>query len=119
MPFCADLYYRCYINKSEGFVFPVILLHGAGGSLLGWPSNLRRIPDQRVFALDLPGHGHSAQAACRTMRSLVRKLHQFIAEMGFYHVVLVFSGRCAGAQLCQHLSRTGCRTFDHQLRRPV
>jgi pimeloyl-ACP methyl ester carboxylesterase len=89
MPFCADLFYRCYINKSEGFVYPVILLHGAGGSQLGWPSNLRRIPDQRVFALDLPGHGHSAQAACRTMRSLVRKLHQFIAEMGFYHVVLV------------------------------
>ena len=89
MPTCADLFYRFYNGKSEGFVFPVILLHGAGGSLMGWPSNLRRLPGQRVFALDLPGHGHSASPACRSMRSMVRCLHQFITEMGFYHVLLV------------------------------
>ncbi len=56
---------------------------------MGWPSNLRRLPDQRVFALDLPGHGHSTPPACRSMRFLVRKLHHFVTEMGFYHVVLV------------------------------
>ena len=89
MPICADLFYRNYPGGSEGFVFPVILLHGAGGSLMGWPSNLRRLPGQRVFALDLPGHGHSIPPACRTMRCLVRKLHHFVTEMGFYHVVLV------------------------------
>jgi pimeloyl-ACP methyl ester carboxylesterase len=89
MPFCAELFYRSYNGESEGFVFPVILLHCAGGSLMGWPSNLRRLPGQRVFALDLPGHGHSAPPACRSMHGLVRKLHQFIREMGFYHVVLV------------------------------
>jgi pimeloyl-ACP methyl ester carboxylesterase len=89
MPICADLFYRNYNGESEGFVFPVILLHGAGGSLLGWPTNLRRLPDQRVFALDLPGHGHSDPPACRTIHCLVRKLHKFIHEMGFYHVILV------------------------------
>jgi len=89
MPFCADLFYRSYTGESEGFVFPVILLHGAGGSLMGWPSNLRRLPGQRIFALDLPGHGHSAAPACRTMRCLVRRLHQFVSGMGFYHVVLI------------------------------
>jgi pimeloyl-ACP methyl ester carboxylesterase len=89
MPFCADLFYRDYHEESEGFVFPVILLHGAGGSLMGWPSNLRRLPGQRAFALDLPGHGHSVQPACRTMHCLVRKLHHFVTDMGFYHVVLV------------------------------
>lgn len=89
MPFCADLFYRDYHGESEGFVFPVILLHGAGGSLLGWPSNLRRLPGQRVFSLDLPGHGHSVQPTCRTMRCLVRGLHHFITDMGFYHVILI------------------------------
>lgn len=88
MPYCAGLFYRNYIGDSEGFTFPVILLHGAGGSLMGWPSNLRRLHGQRVFALDLPGHGISAQPACRSMRCLVRRLHQFIAGMGFYHVML-------------------------------
>jgi len=89
MPFCADLFYRTYHGELKGFVFPVILLHGAGGSLMGWPSNLRRLPGQRVFALDLPGHGHSVQPACRTMRCLVRKLHHYVTEMGFYHVILI------------------------------
>lgn len=89
MPFCADLFYHLYNGEPEGFVFPVILLHGAGGSFLGWPANLRRLSGQRVFALDLPGHGHSAPPACRSMQSLVRRLHQFIAGMGFYHVALV------------------------------
>ena len=56
---------------------------------MGWPSNLRRLPGQRVFALDLPGHGHSLPPACRTMHCLVRKLHHFVTEMGFYHVILV------------------------------
>ncbi len=89
MPFCADLFYRNYQGESEGFVFPVILLHGAGGSLMGWPSNLRRLPGQRVFALDLPGHGYSIPPACRSMPCLVRKLHHFVTDMGFYHVVLI------------------------------
>jgi pimeloyl-ACP methyl ester carboxylesterase len=89
MPICADLFYRNYPGESEGFVFPVILLHGAGGSLMGWPSNLRRLPGQRVFAPDLPGHGHSLPPACRTMPCLVRKLHRFVTEMGFYRVVLI------------------------------
>lgn len=89
MPFCADLFYHLYNGEPGGFVFPVILLHGAGGSLIGWPANLRRLPSQRVFALDLPGHGHSAPPACRSMRSLVRSLHQFIVGIGFYHVALV------------------------------
>ncbi|MCJ7520362.1 MAG: alpha/beta hydrolase [Anaerolineaceae bacterium] len=89
MPFCADLFYRSYNGGSEGFVFPVILLHGMGGSLMGWPSSLRRLPGQRVVALDLPGHGHSDQPACRSISSLVGRLHQFITEIGFYHVILV------------------------------
>lgn len=89
MPFCADLFYRNYDGDSEGFVFPVILLHGAGGSSMSWPSNLRRLPGQRVFALDLSGHGHSALPACRSMRGLVRRLQQFVSGMGFYRVVLV------------------------------
>lgn len=38
---------------------PLVLIHGAGGSRLHWPPTVRRMPGVRVYALDLPGHGHS------------------------------------------------------------
>jgi pimeloyl-ACP methyl ester carboxylesterase len=38
---------------------PLVLIHGAGGSRLDWPAELRRLPGPRVIALDLSGHGRS------------------------------------------------------------
>ena len=38
---------------------PLVLIHGAGGNLMHWPGDLRRLPDCTVYALDLPGHGGS------------------------------------------------------------
>lgn len=39
---------------------PLVLIHGAGGSHLDWPPNLRRLPEAHVIALDVPGHGRSS-----------------------------------------------------------
>lgn len=39
---------------------PLVLVHGAGGSHLHWPPQLRRLGDTDVFGLDLPGHGYSS-----------------------------------------------------------
>jgi pimeloyl-ACP methyl ester carboxylesterase len=39
---------------------PLVLVHGAGGNLMHWPGELRRLPDRTVYALDLPGHGKSS-----------------------------------------------------------
>ncbi len=38
---------------------PLVLVHGAGGDLMHWPTQLRRLPGHTVYALDLPGHGKS------------------------------------------------------------
>lgn len=38
----------------------VVLIHGAGGSRLDWPAALRQLPNARVVAYDLAGHGRSA-----------------------------------------------------------
>lgn len=38
---------------------PVLLIHGAGGNRLYWPPQVRRLPANRIFAMDLPGHGES------------------------------------------------------------
>jgi pimeloyl-ACP methyl ester carboxylesterase len=40
----------------------LVLVHGAGGSHLDWPSSLRRLKGANVYALDLPGHGRSEGA---------------------------------------------------------
>ncbi len=39
---------------------PLVLVHGAGGTLYHWPPGLRRLAKHDVFAIDLPGHGRSA-----------------------------------------------------------
>jgi pimeloyl-ACP methyl ester carboxylesterase len=42
---------------------PVLLIHGAGGTHLDWPAELRRMPDMNAIAPDLPGHGRSKAPA--------------------------------------------------------
>lgn len=37
----------------------MLLIHGAGGSHLDWPANMRRLRGATVVAIDLPGHGRS------------------------------------------------------------
>lgn len=45
---------------------PLVLVHGAGGNLMHWPAELRRLPGHTVYALDLPGHGKSVRARSET-----------------------------------------------------
>ncbi len=45
---------------------PLVLVHGAGGDLMHWPTQLRRLPGHVVYALDLPGHGKSVGARSET-----------------------------------------------------
>ena len=55
------LFYAAYGEDSAGQP-PVVLVHGAGGTHLHWPPQVRRLAGMRVLALDLPGHGQSATA---------------------------------------------------------
>jgi pimeloyl-ACP methyl ester carboxylesterase len=49
-----------YASEADNYQRPsVLLIHGAGGHHLYWPPQVRRLPDQRMYALDLPGHGQS------------------------------------------------------------
>jgi pimeloyl-ACP methyl ester carboxylesterase len=61
MPVSAGIYYfLSQGNPPDGL--PVVLLHGAGGMHLSWPTEVRRLPGQRVYAVDLPGHGKSQES---------------------------------------------------------
>jgi pimeloyl-ACP methyl ester carboxylesterase len=88
MPHCAEIFYRQYKTIDNRYQYPVILIHGAGSDLLGWPVQMRRLSNQHMIAIDLPGHGQSEGPVHHSLTALSDHLHRFILEMGFAHVVL-------------------------------
>ena len=46
-------------GRNDSPSMSVLLIHGAGGTHLDWPPELRRIADVTAYAIDLPGHGRS------------------------------------------------------------
>ena len=64
MPFVIiggeKLHYQHHRGTLQPKAPPLVLVHGAGGNLMHWPGELRRLPDHEVYALDLPGHGRSS-----------------------------------------------------------
>lgn len=67
---------------------PLLLIHGAGGSAAHWPGDLRRLPGHEVYALDLPGHGHSAGQPRRTISEYADVVRAFIEALGLAQCVL-------------------------------
>jgi len=53
------IFYSAWDGDPEGEHPPLVLGHGAGGTHLHWPPQLRRLRNADVYALDLSGHGHS------------------------------------------------------------
>ena len=64
MPFVSvasvELHYQHHRGALQPKTLPLVLVHGAGGNLMHWPGELRRLPDHDVYVLDLPGHGRSS-----------------------------------------------------------
>jgi pimeloyl-ACP methyl ester carboxylesterase len=88
MPTAAGCYYFAHEANNHSRP-PVILIHGAGGNHLSWPPNLRRLPDQRIFALDLPAHGKSEGLGHHAIEDYVHDVLEFISEIGIYSAILV------------------------------
>lgn len=75
----------------------LLLLHGAAGSHLVWPGPLRRLPQTRVLALDLPGHGRSDPPGRRAIDHYATAVTDFLAAIGSPPVVL--AGHSMGAAI--------------------
>ena len=89
MPFCAELFYRYYDGGARSFVYPTILIHGLGGTHLSWPSQIRRINGQRIYAIDLPGHGLTDTSAHKDVKIIAEKVYEFIKALGIYSANIV------------------------------
>jgi len=77
----------------------LLLLHGAGGSHLSWPAELRRLPRTAVYALDLAGHGRSQPPSRSTIEAYTQDVLDFITALQLKNVVVL--GHSMGGAISQ------------------
>jgi len=107
MPIVAGLHYY-YHEGGDPNKPPLLLIHGEGGDHLSWPSEVRRLPGYRVYALDLPGHGHSEGPGLQSVPAYVDSLLQFMNRCSLSRAVLVgqgLGGAIALALACRSAER--------------
>jgi len=88
MPTAAGLYYFAHGDDLQDRP-PVLLLHGAGGSHLSWPPQIRRLTGQRIFALDLPGHGKSDGVGMQDIGEYAKNVYEFMKAVHLSNVVVI------------------------------
>jgi pimeloyl-ACP methyl ester carboxylesterase len=67
----------------------LLFVHGAGGSHLHWPPQLRRLAGANTYALDLPGHGQSEGQGRRSISAYADFVAAFLKVLGLEKVTLV------------------------------
>jgi pimeloyl-ACP methyl ester carboxylesterase len=96
MPRAQDIYYREYIGDGERRA-PVLLIHGAGGSHMHWPSEIRHISGEHIIAIDLPGHGRSGGDGRDTIAEYTESLITFLDSLAIDKLAL--AGHSMGAAI--------------------
>ena len=96
MPTASGLYYAFH-QGSDLETPPVVLIHGAGGSGLHWPAEVRRLPRHRVFALDLPGHGKSEGRGQQSIAAYASQIQEWLLSLNLPRAV--FIGHSMGAAI--------------------
>ncbi len=87
MPIKANIYY--FEHQGAARNPPVVLIHGAGGTHLHWPSSVRRLPEYPVYALDLPGHGKSEGRGQQTIAAYAQSVLGWMQALNMHKAVFV------------------------------
>lgn len=77
----------------------VILIHGAGGTHLDWPPEIRRLPAAVTVALDLAGHGKSSGEGHADVLPHARDIIALVEALGLPHAILI--GHSMGGAIAQ------------------
>ncbi len=89
MPSIGDIYYHFSGEGGSGHKPVVVLIHGAGGSHLHWPAEVRRLRGCLVYAPDLPGHGKSDGRSRQTIGDYADVLIDWLTELGIHSAFFI------------------------------
>ncbi|MCC7353933.1 MAG: alpha/beta hydrolase [Anaerolineae bacterium] len=93
------LFYQVDRDDSDNAHPPLVLVHGAGGTHLHWPPQLRHLVGFDVFAVDLPGHGRSEGTGRRSIAAYREVVQGLVRELGLEKFVL--AGHSMGGAIAQ------------------
>lgn len=101
MPFVGEIHYRGSVRSHTGRD-PLILIHGAGGSYLYWPPEIRHLSGGSILAIDLPGHGESSGDVEESIEAYVLAMVEFLDNLEINQAVL--AGHSMGSAIAQRMS---------------
>jgi pimeloyl-ACP methyl ester carboxylesterase len=81
---------------------PLVLIHGAGGSYLSWPPEIRRLPSSKIYALELPGHGQSPGEGLESIEVMSSAVAGWLEALHLRQVIL--TGHSMGAAIALQLA---------------
>ena len=90
MPYVETTGESLFYTVSQGVAGSpaLVLVHGAGGTRLHWPAELRRLSGATVYTLDLPGHGRSGGRGCDTIEGYAEAVASFLHAVGIEQAVV-------------------------------
>jgi pimeloyl-ACP methyl ester carboxylesterase len=98
----TSLHYKEYSSGVSPSGPPLVLVHGAGGDLMQWPTDLRRLRGRRVYAVDLPGHGKTGGPALPDVPAYAAALNAWADELALPRFVA--AGHSMGGAIAQELA---------------
>lgn len=103
MPIIETLYGNVFYAEHKGdSPFPLILIHGAASSHLGWPAELRRFGGYRVLTIDLPGHGRAKGKSYNEVSAYANTVLGLMDSLDIEKALLV--GHSMGGAISQYLA---------------
>lgn len=94
----GEIWIRDY-RKDNHTSHPTLFVHGAGGTHMDWPVQLRRMPEAGSIAFDLPGHGQSPGTGYDTIEDYARALIELLDALSLEQVIL--AGHSMGGAITQ------------------
>jgi pimeloyl-ACP methyl ester carboxylesterase len=81
-----------------------VMIHGAGGTHLDWPAELRRLPEANAIIPDLPGHGKSKGSSHQSVAGYAASMVALLDALRLTKVVL--AGHSMGGAIVQTIALT-------------